>query len=255
MSASARRLLMACQPTPFVFNPSLYGTVFAYYNANDASSITQSSGRITQWNDLSGNARHLTSSGSARPFSGRTAGSNNAIDFQGGQYLHHADGSLGYDLSAFTVYVVLGVDSQSDNDGVLSVHNGSGSDWDQANALCAFELSNSSFTMASSLNVAGPKRSGAGVPAAGLWALRLESSSPNEFIMTDPAGSQTTVIDTNVGTANGGILVGARYLSGAIEAATYGLDGYVVMVLLYDGYIGGPNSVAAADAISQAFGL
>lgn len=42
-------------------------TTVLWYDADNAGSITSSSGLVTQWNDLSGNANHVTASGSARP--------------------------------------------------------------------------------------------------------------------------------------------------------------------------------------------
>src|SRR5258708_6055170 len=41
------------------FTPASITTSF-WYDASNAGSITQSGGTVSQWNDLSGNARHLT---------------------------------------------------------------------------------------------------------------------------------------------------------------------------------------------------
>lgn len=55
-----------------------------WYDASDAGSITSESGLVTQWNDLSGNARHMTASGTGRPTTGtRSRNSRNVIDFNG----------------------------------------------------------------------------------------------------------------------------------------------------------------------------
>lgn len=44
----------------------------AHYDASDAGSITSSAGRVTQWNDLSGNGRHVTATAAQRPQTGTT---------------------------------------------------------------------------------------------------------------------------------------------------------------------------------------
>ena len=65
---------------PFViprFNPSEIPGLAAWYDAADSASITLDSGRVSQWSDKSGNARHATNttSGSTQP-SYTTAGRN-----------------------------------------------------------------------------------------------------------------------------------------------------------------------------------
>jgi hypothetical protein len=65
--------------------PSVIPNLVARYDAMDLSSITLSGSDVTQWNDLSGNARHATQTTSAnRPKSGtRTINGYNALDFDG----------------------------------------------------------------------------------------------------------------------------------------------------------------------------
>ena len=67
------------------FSPSDIANLKAWYDASDTSSITVSSTAVTQWNDKSGNAYHLTQATAAkRPTSGtRTQNGLNAIDFDG----------------------------------------------------------------------------------------------------------------------------------------------------------------------------
>ena len=65
---------------PFViprFNPTEIPGLAAWYDAADSASITLDSGRVSQWSDKSGNARHATntSSGSTQP-NYTTAGRN-----------------------------------------------------------------------------------------------------------------------------------------------------------------------------------
>jgi hypothetical protein len=65
--------------------PSFIPDLVARYDAADLSSISLSGSDVTQWSDVSGNARHATQGTSTnRPKSGtRTINSINAIDFDG----------------------------------------------------------------------------------------------------------------------------------------------------------------------------
>ena len=74
------------QPSRFAsatFNP-LSLSPWALWDASDSATITESSGAVSQWNDKSGNARHLTASSTARPTTNSvTLNGLNAIDFNG----------------------------------------------------------------------------------------------------------------------------------------------------------------------------
>jgi hypothetical protein len=65
------------------FSPLDLPNLKAWYDASDTSSISVTSTKVTQWNDKSGNAYHLTQGTDAyRPNSGtRTVNSLNAIDY------------------------------------------------------------------------------------------------------------------------------------------------------------------------------
>jgi hypothetical protein len=65
------------------FSPLSLPNLKAWYDASDTSSISVTSTKVTQWNDKSGNAYHLTQATDAyRPNSGtRTVNSLNAIDY------------------------------------------------------------------------------------------------------------------------------------------------------------------------------
>jgi hypothetical protein len=77
-------LSSAGTPAGNVF-PSSIPDLVARYDAMDLSSISLSGSDVTQWNDLSGNARHATQGTSTnRPKSGtRTINGKNVIDFDG----------------------------------------------------------------------------------------------------------------------------------------------------------------------------
>lgn len=67
-------------------------TTAAWYDASDKSTITETSGSVSQWNDKSGNSRHaIQGTGSLQPKTGiATISGLNAIDFDGiDDYLQH----------------------------------------------------------------------------------------------------------------------------------------------------------------------
>jgi len=85
-------------------------TTEGWYDASDAATITESGGGVSQWDDKSGNARHLTQgTGSLQLTTGlRTINALNALDGDGTEYINrtsypvNADG----DLSVFGVHEI-----------------------------------------------------------------------------------------------------------------------------------------------------
>lgn len=75
-------------PHTFLWTPDLI-TTEAWYDCSDTSTITDSSGAVSQLDDLSGNAEHVTQvTGSLQPQTdARTINGLNAIDFDGTEYL------------------------------------------------------------------------------------------------------------------------------------------------------------------------
>lgn len=78
----------------------------AWYDASDAGSITETFGDVDQWDDLSGNDRHATSTGSSRPSLAEEAVNTlNALSFGGAQYFNIASGlGVGSDSTMFGVF-------------------------------------------------------------------------------------------------------------------------------------------------------
>lgn len=87
----------------------------AWYDASDANTLVQSDGEVSQWNDKSPNARHLTQGGgSSQPTSGiRSINQKNVLDFDGNDSLAFGGFSLpsSGDLSLFIVAEVDSVGS------------------------------------------------------------------------------------------------------------------------------------------------
>ena len=103
----------------------------AWYDASDTSSITVSGTAVTQWNDKSGNAYHVTQATSGlRPQSGtRTQNGLNAIDFDGGNDILNAATAANWtflnNTSGATVFMAVFADTASDNRWLWSTYAGS----------------------------------------------------------------------------------------------------------------------------------
>jgi len=71
--------------TAAAFSPSDISNLAIWLDADDASTITDTSGSVEQWNDKSGNARHVFDTVAGSPTTGtETINGLNVIDFPGG---------------------------------------------------------------------------------------------------------------------------------------------------------------------------
>lgn len=121
---SVRRAHTAWFPvTAAPFNPSSITGLAAWYDASNAASITASSGAVSQWNDLSGNARHLTqASGANQPTTGtRTQNSLNVIDFDGSNDFLSAASNWTSGFTAATTFIVKRIDTNPGGVGLWQI--------------------------------------------------------------------------------------------------------------------------------------
>lgn len=85
-----------------------------WLDADDASTITSSSGNVSQWNDKSGNGYHVTqATGTAQPKTGTvTRNGRNVLDFAGtdDRLFRETDTALGRNVTGLTVYWVASTD-------------------------------------------------------------------------------------------------------------------------------------------------
>lgn len=77
----------------------------AWYDASDFNTITQSGGLVSQWNDKSGNGKHVVqATGANQPTTGtRKIGGLNVIDFDGATDHFKTSGTLNNDCNAAIV--------------------------------------------------------------------------------------------------------------------------------------------------------
>lgn len=91
------------------FDPRMFAGLQLWFDAADASTITESSGAVSQWNDKSGNTYNVTQgTAGARPTTGTTTLNGlNVISFDGGDGLNRiASSVLGQNVSGLTMYAV-----------------------------------------------------------------------------------------------------------------------------------------------------
>jgi hypothetical protein len=94
--------------SPLNLSPALW------LDAADTSTITESSGSVSQWNDKSGNGRNVTQgTGAAQPTTGtRTQNGLNVLDFVRGQWLDAGD-ILDLGTNAWSSFSVIKFDDTS----------------------------------------------------------------------------------------------------------------------------------------------
>ena len=126
-----------------LWTPAEVATYF-WLDAADDSTITESGSRISQWDDKSGNDRHLESSGSNQPLRVTDGVQSDDADRR-----MTNNGTL--PLQARTVFLVTeDIGAQVDNTGYLGMNTGNGeSDWSSDKAFTLNTATTSTISMAS----------------------------------------------------------------------------------------------------------
>lgn len=98
------------------FDPTTLPNLALWLDASDAASITSSSGLVSQWDDKSGNGRHVTASSTARPTTGaHTQNSRNVLEFNGSSNVMVSTGSI--QDPTLTLYVACRCKASATNSG------------------------------------------------------------------------------------------------------------------------------------------
>jgi len=86
-----------------------------WLDAADASTITESGGVVSQWDDKSGNGRHVTQATAANQptFAANAVNGKSAIDFDGNDLLDNTNAALQRNLSGSTIFSVSKLDVNS----------------------------------------------------------------------------------------------------------------------------------------------
>jgi len=212
-----------------VTTPTSVSDMHFWYDASDSSSITSSGGLISQWNDKSGNGRHLTSSGGLRPtLTQRFRGGRDVVTFNGTQYMQ---GVVSLTSNAFTHFIVMSKTSAASGTTEygrsLSLWNsGVGNDYADPQAFEVHWFSTATWSGVSGPG-AGPYRASASVAATpltigrgSLGVTKLDGGNVTYTLDTATVTGTTTTSSINsdrqtvgAGGASGG---GDQYLIGWI---------------------------------------
>jgi hypothetical protein len=112
------------------FNPKSIANLGLWLDASNTSSLTFNATTVSEWRDLSGNARHFAQdTGASQPVANtRTQNGRRALDFQGSQFMLGNAASLNVfrNVSGGTAFVVGKIDAASGSQVFLAVsRNGS----------------------------------------------------------------------------------------------------------------------------------
>ncbi len=206
------------RPTASGFNPKRLAGLSAWYDATVASSITLTSGFVSQWNDLSGTGHHLTQSVEAdRPGTGTISGKT-AIDFDGSNdYLSNAVAPAGFTYG--TIFCVHSFDNAGGNQVLYTI------------------LAAGNETMAVSKHTGGEYRNNAGASGSvarsgGTAVINTPRLTTNTFDSGTSAHAYRLDGAEQTGTTGGFFSNIAGTWLGARNSATFGLT------LFLDGQVG-----------------
>jgi hypothetical protein len=211
------------------WTPAALPSLVAWWDASNAGSITASAGLVSQWNDLSGAANHLTASGARRPTTGvDTVNSLNAMKFSGAQSMASALSSMGVSAERSWLAVIK-MPSLTGSQTVVGASSAGGTAWNCSGGLQNLNAMDVAAIGASSTNVG----SGAAVQIGVLrhntttWAFRLNgvadgsgTSGANTFGFTVLVGSETLVnVDPFFFTGDICELIGCDVVLGSTDLA------------------------------------
>ena len=190
-----------------------------WLDAADNSTITLSSGNVTQWNDKSGNNRHATQASSGNQPTVSTALINglDTIRLTSAKYLSNATTQLA--LPIRSSFIVFRERTAIANSGILTLHPATANDWNRSDAVnysksdtttTAFQFNcNNDYILHDTLNpsLPIPLRIYTEEKTVGLGRLLrngLEITTETSF--TEPSSL-----------SGGGYSIGARFFNGAIS--------------------------------------
>ncbi len=187
--------------TPLTLGAALYAWYDATVGVTDAGG-----GAVSQWNDQSGNGKHLTqATGGLRPQTGtRTKNSLNVIDFNGSAaYIDASSVSLG--MTTFTVLAVAEGDADhSDSRRIVIAHNGgAASDYNRTDSAVFLHDGNASEIVGTDINGTFPRIAGSGALPWDVYSTRKAnaSSSNNTQLQKASTSGSTTATTSASGTA------------------------------------------------------
>lgn len=218
------------------FVPSDVAGLLAWFQADNAGSITSSGGAVSQWNDLSGGGNHLAqATGANQPTTGtRTINGRNVIDFDGTN--DYMAVTMTSDATPYTIIFVGRLDTTASQQNII---DGSGSS-NRAVLLC----SNSAKY---------------GMYGAALRSSTVTPSTTNAEIVIGIFNGSSSVmyVDGGASVASGdpfegayvGLTVGSRY-DGAVN-----FNGIIGEVLIYNSALSSTDLNSIGDYLATRWGM
>ena len=228
---------VASQPQLF-WTPIQLPGLMSWWDASDLSTITASSGLVSQWRDKSGAARHMAqATGTNQPTTGtRTQNGLNVLDFDGTtDYMSTAVAAYS-EVSPYSIFVAFKNDV-----GANSLTNIVVRCVDGTAAGSISKDSTNTWRMNAGTAIAG------GTPDANPHGISAIFNSTSSYLRLDG-----TVLGgpTNVGTAGF-----TQYRVGANNSATSPWDGFVCEIIMSTNAIGDPDVLLVENYLRVKWGL
>jgi hypothetical protein len=222
----------------------------AWYDAADAATITDAGGgAVSQWDDKSGNARHVTqSTGTARPTTGSlTQNSLNVLSFDGGDHLVRTS-AFWYGLGSCTVFLVAKITSGSNTTFVAEGRSG--------NANGIYQISN----VVTSTNARFYYETNAASTQVDINTGAATTTARRLTIID--SGTSASITDESANTGSDGSYTRStftpdRFALGALVRTTVAaqITGWIAEVVIYTGVLSAPDIAVVETYLDTKWGL
>jgi len=234
------------------FNPGSIANLSLWLDAADIAQFTFPSGvLVSQWRDKSARALHMDAPPGAQPSRSGSRNGKPTVVFGGAQYLDRM-AATGFSVAALTVFIVFAeTDHQIGNSGILSLYPPGGDDWNSPSAV-AIEAGEAGYVF----QVArAPAIARVTTSMMSGWGIARSVLAP-EGTVSAYANGVLAAQDNGVDSwgSPGGIILGARYFSGAIQTS-YRLIGDIGEVILYDRVLTDPETATVEDYLRQKWSI
>jgi len=240
------------KPTPYYtqFSPRKIAGLGLWFDATDSSTITLTSGSLTQWNDKSGNGRNLTA---VSGFANATVSSGyqngfNVFNFSGNGLYRTAAGNVFYPLD---VYIVVALKSLTTHVDVLGMGDTS---TDNFNSLTFAESAASRWHNGSS---GGGRQTISTSNETSLSFLLIQWSIANGNYLLRRNGTQLIQASRNYSFNNSAtsiFQIGYRHTDN-VYGTSANFSGYIGEILVFNNQIGTTDRQNIESYLSQKWGL
>lgn len=188
-----------------------------WLDAADLTTITSSGGAVSQWNDKSGNDRHVTQGTSTRQptTNANTQNGLNVISFDGGDDMSV---NVALDVTNLSLLLVASETTAQTGAGLVVLAPSTGSDYNSKNGLLVETGASTQHMNAAKAYQAGggvATLTGSGVTPAGIYAL---TSTNADITLYGPSATATATWTATTFGSCASVVIGARFDNGAISS-------------------------------------